>query len=124
MGIKDFLTILQVLSTLANLVVLLYAFKNFLRKPQETITARIAALEVRVAALEVREQENMQEVQRSLKLGNDEFRISKETNRVLQTCTLALIEFELSYCSHTNYAGDVSDLESAKKVLHEHLARK
>ncbi len=124
MDIKSLLTILQVFLATGNLVIMLYALKKFLGKPQDTLAARIAALEVRLTALEVKEQEHVQEIQRSLQLGNDEFRITKETNKVLQTCMLALIEFELSYCASTSYKGDISDLEEAKKALHEHLARK
>lgn len=82
--------------------------------------APIKLLEDRIKMLEMKTEEHG----RSLQSGRDEFRDQRETNEVMQTCMLALIDFELSYCSHTNYNEDTSDLMSAKDALRRHLARK
>ena len=59
----------------------------------------------------------------SMHHGNDRFREQEDTNEVMQICMLALIDFELSYCLHTNYE-DTEDLMKAKDVLRKHLARR
>ena len=111
---QDMLPFLQVLLAGGNLLIMLYALLKFIKKPHDTIEQRILALEVAI-----------KEIQDSLKQGNDEFRAQKETNEVMQTCMLALIDFELSYCSHTNYNEDgVEDLQEAKKILRSHLGKK
>lgn len=115
---------MQILLSIGNLCVMVYAFKKFLAKPQETLAEKVENCEENIRNLEIKMEENLRIVDRSLKLGNDEFRIMKETSKVLQTCVLALIEFELSYCSHTGYVGDIKDLEKAKSALHEFLSKK
>ncbi len=115
---------MQILLSIGNLCIMAYAFKKFLAKPQETLTERVDSCEENIKSLEIKMEENLRIVDRSLKLGNDEFRIMKETSKVLQTCVLALIEFELSYCSHTEYQGDIKDLEKAKAALHDYLSKK
>lgn len=91
---------------------MLWALKTFLNKPHNTLDARITAIEV-----------DVKEIKQSLLQGNDRFREQDDTNEVMQTCMLALIDFELGYCIHTNY-GDTDDLIKAKDALRKHLARK
>ena len=79
-----------------------------------------------MSALEKKEDEQdlqIREVKDSLREGNDRFRDQSKTNEVMQTCMLALIDFELSYCIHSGY-DDTKDLMSAKDILREHLAKK
>ena len=45
-----------------------------------------------------------------------------DTNEVFINCMLAFIDFELSYCSHTDYKY-TEDLDKAKDTLRRHLAR-
>jgi hypothetical protein len=98
---------------LVNIIALIYAFYKFTRKPGEDIVTRLAKIEAK-----------LEEVERSLNSSWVEHRAQKDTNEVMQNCVLALIDFELSYCIHTNYAEDTSDLEQAKNTLRNHLARK
>lgn len=115
---------MQMILSFGNLCIMFYAFKKFLSKPQDTLTEKVQKLESQIAALEIKMQENLRAVDRSLKLGNEEFQIMKETSKVLQTCMLALIDFELSYCSHTGYEANTEDLLKAKKTLHDFLSTK
>lgn len=82
--------------------------------------APIKSLEDRVKILEVR----LDEHERSLQDGRDVFREQRESNEVMQSCMLALIDFELSYVSRTDYAEDITDLVNAKNTLRKHLAHK
>lgn len=109
--IKDILPIFQLLVSICTLFGMLYAFKKFLDKPHDT-------LEARVIALELKQKENEQK----LLLGNDRFKKQDDTNEVFINCMLAFIDFELSYCSHTDYKY-TEDLDKAKDTLRRHLAR-
>ena len=110
--IEQLLPILQTCLAVGNLCIMLWALKTFLNKPHNTLDARITAIEV-----------DVREIKQSLLQGNDRFREQNDTNEVMQTCMLALIDFELGYCIHTNY-GDTDDLIKAKDALRKHLARK
>ena len=119
MNMDAFSEILKVIIQIANIVVLGYALYKFLNRPHSNLESRVTTLEV-----------ELKDTKQSLMQGNDRFReqedITKEqerTNEVIQTCMLALIDFELAYCIHTNYA-DTEDLIKAKDVLRKHLARK
>lgn len=110
--IEQLLPILQTCLAFGNLCIMLWALKTFLNKPHNTLDARITAIEV-----------DVKEIKQSLLQGNDRFREQETTNEVMQSCMLALIDFELAYCIHTNY-GDTEDLMKAKTELRKHLARK
>lgn len=99
------LTVLNVADKLANI--------------KKNADAPIKELEARVTALEIEQKEFKQ----SLLQGNDRFRDNETTNEVMQSCMLALIDFELSYCIHTGYT-DTEDLMRAKTELRKHLASK
>lgn len=113
MDVHSILPVLQTLLAGGNLIVMFYALTKFVTKPHDTIEKRLTTIEIKIG-----------EIERSLQLGNDEFRRQKETNEVIQTCMLALIDFELSYCSHTNYDEDITDLQDAKVILRKHLGKK
>ena len=119
MNLDSFSDILKVVLQIANIVVLGYALYKFLNKPHNTLEEKVNAHDLEI-----------KEIKQSLLQGNDRFReqecVSKEqerTNEVMQTCMLALIDFELAYCIHSNYT-DTEDLIKAKDVLRKHLARK
>lgn len=122
--IKSILTIVQLLVTFGSLCIMLYTFRKFLAKPQDTLAARLAACEAKIAALELKLQEYMKEVERALQLSNDDSKQIKEACRALQSSVYSLIEFELSYCSRTGYEGDTRSLEEAADDLHEYLRNK
>lgn len=110
---------LKVILQVAQVVALVYAGYKFTRKPHETLEGRVEALEKKVEDQDF----EIREVKDSLKAGNDHFRDQGKTNEVIQTCMLALVDFELSFCIHSGY-DDTKDLERAKDILREHLARK
>lgn len=109
--IKDILPIFQLAVSICTLFGMLYAFKKFLDRPHDT-------LEERVIALELKQKETEQKLQQ----GNDRFKKQDDTNEVFINCMLAFIDFELSYCSHTDYQY-TEDLDKAKDTLRRHLAR-
>ena len=110
---------LKVLLQVANIVVLGYALYKFLNRPHSTLETKHEELKKRVDEHDVK----LKEVESSLHQGNDRFREQEDTNEVMQTCMLALIDFELAYCIHTGYE-DADDLVQAKDTLRKHLARK
>lgn len=109
--ISNILPMVQLLVSVCTLLGMLYAFKKFLDKPHETLENRISALEVQ-----------QKEIDQKLHLGNDRFKAQEDTNEVFINCMLAFIDFELSYCSHTDYKY-TEDLDKAKDTLRQHLAR-
>lgn len=110
--IKDILPFLQVILTSGNICILAYALFNFLKKPQNSLEQRVSVTEIKI-----------KEIEASLLQGNDRFREQDSTNEVMQSCMLALIDFELAYCIHTSYE-DTDDLMKAKTELRKHLSRK
>jgi len=98
--------------TIINLIDKVMTMKKNADAPQKMIIERLNALEVEV-----------KEIKGSLLQGNDRFRDQADTNEVMQMVMLALLDFELSFCSHTNYE-HTEDLEQAKDMLRKHLARK
>lgn len=110
--ITSLLPYLQTFLAIGNLAVMLWALKTFLTKPHTTLESKVNEHDVKI-----------KEIESSLLQGNDRFREQDTTNEVMQTCMLALIDFELAYCIHTDYA-DTEDLIKAKDVLRKHLARK
>lgn len=110
--ITALLPYLQTFLAIGNLCIMLYALKTFLSKPHNTLEDRVNEHEVKI-----------KEIETSLLQGNDRFREQETTNEVMQSCMLALIDFELAYCIHTNY-GDTEDLMRAKTELRKHLASK
>ena len=106
------LTIFQLLLAIGNLSIMVYALTKFIAKPHEDLTARVTKLEVR-----------MDEVEDSLKQGNDRFREQQQTNEVIIHSVLALREFEMQYCL-TEHKSMSPGLEKAKEDLHEFLSGK
>ena len=109
--IKDILTLFQLAVSVCTLLGMLYAFKKFLYKPHDSLEERVACLEIK-----------QKEIDQKLHLGNDRFKKQDDTNEVFINCMLAFIDFELSYCSHTDYKY-TEDLDKAKDTLRRHLAR-
>ena len=106
------MTGMQLFISFATICTLLYALSKFLKKPHETLEARITAVEVEV-----------KDIKDSMKLGNDRFREQEEANDVLIHCVLALIEFEIQYCL-TEQKEPSDELKKAKDILHNYLAKK
>ena len=109
--IKDILTVFQLAVSMCTLLGMFYAFKKFIEKPHDTLEERINTLEMK-----------QKETEQKLHQGNDRFKKQDDTNEVFINCMLAFIDFELSYCSHTDYKY-TEDLDKAKDTLRRHLAR-
>lgn len=103
---------LQLILAVFNICVLSFAFYKFMNKPRTNLEEKVNMHELKI-----------KEIEQSLYQGNDRFRDQETTNEVMQSCMLALIDFELSYCIHTSYE-DTEDLMKAKDKLRGHLARK
>ena len=106
------LQFLQLILAAANILVLGYAFIKFLKKPKTALDERVSKLEREILG-----------IKESLANGNDRFKAQSETNEVMQTCMLALIDFELSFCTHQSYK-HTEDLIKAKDALRKHLAKR
>lgn len=109
--ITGILPVFQLLVSVCTLIGMLYAFKRFIEKPHESLESRVIALELK-----------QKETDQKLFQGNDRFKKQDDTNEVFINCMLAFIDFELSYCSHTDYKY-TEDLDKAKDTLRKHLAR-
>lgn len=109
--ITSILPVFQLLVSVCTLFGMLYAFKRFLERPHDTLEARVISLELK-----------QKEIDQKLLMGNDRFKKQDDTNEVFINCMLAFIDFELSYCSHTDYKY-TEDLDKAKDTLRKHLAR-
>lgn len=113
---------IQLALNLGSLIVMLYALKKFIGTPQDDMLARVGKIEAR-----------LDKAESSLNLNWEGLRDHKEDNNesfeVIQSCLLALIDFEISYCIHTNYGSganekDIKDLEEAKQMLRRHLSKR
>lgn len=102
----------QTILTVLNIVIILYGFYKFLGKPRDTLEKRIVELDTRLKALEDR-----------VKEGDKNIDVNGDALEAIQKCLLALIEFEISYCTSTGY-GNTEELKEAKKELHSYLARR
>jgi hypothetical protein len=113
------IAIVGLILTVLNIIDKRNSLKKQASEPFEKLRSRVDAHDVEIS-----------DIKMALKQGNDRFReqekhdkMQEETNEVMQLCMLALIDFELSYCSHTDYS-HTEDLEKAKDVLRTHLTRK
>lgn len=112
MNVQSILPFLQLILTFGNICIIGYAFVKFLGKPHNSLEQRVTEHDIKI-----------KEIESSLLQGNDRFREQDSTNEVMQSCMLALIDFELAYCIHTSYE-DTEDLMKAKTELRKHLSRK
>lgn len=110
--VSEVLPILQAILTMFNIVIISYGFYKFLSKPHNS-------LESRIAVLEAKEKEHEQE----RKQDDEKFGEQAQTNEVIQRSMLALIEFEIQFCTAEG-KGISKELERARDELHSYLARK
>lgn len=97
--------------TILNIIDKVTTLKTKSDEPFTELVVKVNELMEKVKVLEVA-------------LLNSNKRLDKqdETNEVLQTCVLVLVDYELSYCIRTGY-DDTEDLTKAKSRLRDHLAK-
>lgn len=110
MTTQTLLTLFQLFLAFGNLIIMLYALSRFIRKPHDSLIDRIKVLEVEV-----------EEIKASLKQDNKRFEKQFAANKVILKMLLALIEFEMNYCT-TQGVQPTKDLERAKEELQAYLA--
>lgn len=112
-NLLDIQPYLQMILNIGSIIVMLYALKKFLGTPHDDLLSRVATLEKR-----------MDDAEKSLNTNWTDHREQKETNEAIQSSVLAIVDFELTFCSHAGYDIDTTDLEEAKRILRQHLAKK
>lgn len=115
MEMKNLQLILQVMNMITSfgsICVMAYAFSKFISRPHDTLEERISIIEEKIEHMEYKLEKN-----------TNEWKHQEDTNEVLQTCMLALIDFEIHYCSVHNETIS-PDLEEARTTLRKYLTRK
>ena len=112
MSTQTILPMMQMILAFANICIIAYGFMRFLARPHNSLEERVSKLEKRLEDIED-------------SLTKDEEKLTKqiETNEVLQRSLLALIEFEIQYCTSEG-KGISEELKKAREELHNYLARK
>ena len=110
---------LQTFLAIGNLVIMLWALKTFLNKPHDTLETRVRELEKRVDGDEVK----MIDIQKSLDSAHEKHRQQHGTNEMFITVVLSFIDFEIAFCTQTEYK-NTGDLLKAKETLQKYLVRK
>lgn len=112
----------DLLLKLANVIMLGFMFYKFTRKPRENLESRLKALEDKVDDLDSEVNLRYKDFEQQLRQGNDKFRAIEEFLEILLTCSLALINFEVNYCT-TEHKEISGDLEEARKALNKCLSK-
>ena len=99
-----------------NIIVLIYAFYKFTKKPENDILTRLSKLEARV-----------DENERSLNNNWDITRSHQGMLDDIQLCILYLLDFEVAYCAHFSKDGeekiDTTDLDEARNIIRKRLKK-
>lgn len=116
---NNVLPILQIILASANIIIIGYGFYKFLSKPHNTLEEKHKELEKQVIEHDLK----IKEIEKILNNDNTRFDKQDDTNEVMLICMLALVDFELSRCSHDGYE-HTDDLLKARDTLRSHLASK
>lgn len=98
-----------------NIIVLVYAFYKFTKKPENDILTRLSKLEARV-----------DENERSLNNNWEITRGHQDTLDDIQLCILYLLDFEVAYCAHFSKGEekiDTTDLDEARNIIRKRLKK-
>ena len=112
MDIQAIQTGMSLFLQFANIIVLLWAFKGFLRKPHDSLEQRVSKCE-----------EDLKDIKQSLFRGDGKFQEIERAIKVLIRSVLAIVEFEMQYCL-TEHKQPTNGLEKAKEALDEFIAEK
>lgn len=113
MDTQIILTVLQMILAFGNICIMAYAFSRFLASPHDTLEQRLNNLE-----------EKIEDIEDSLKQGNERFNDLKNANTLIVTSIIALIEFEVDYCTHHGDEKISDDLKAAKDKLYNFLTER
>ena len=106
----------DIILKILNIIVLLYAFYKFTKKPGEDISARLAKIDHR-----------LDEIERSLNTNWDMTRTHQTMIDDIQLCILYLLDFEVTFCAHFPKEGeekvDTSDLDEARSIIRKRLKK-
>ena len=119
MNIQDLSSGLGLLLQLANIIIIGYGLYKFLNQPHDTLEAKHEALEKRVD----KHDSKIEDIEESLRKGNDKFREQEETNASFKSVMLSFVNYEIAYCIHTGYE-HTEDLMNAKHELEKYLSGK
>ncbi len=109
---QTILLILEIFLAFCNSCIMLFLFKNFLAKPHNSLEERVTKVEIK-----------LDDIDESLKQGNDKFREQAEFNEVFIRCMLGFVTFETNYCLNTGYKQN-EDLLKLKELLELYLAKR
>ena len=115
--VGSILPVAQLILACCNIIIIGYGMVKFLNKPHDTLEEQHKSLEKRVDTLDY----EIKEIKEALRHGNDKFREHDEAITVLIKSTLALIDFEMSYCL-TEHKEMSSGLSKAKEELNDYLS--
>lgn len=106
------LMILQILLTLFNLGMLIFAFTKFISSPRVNLEATVKALQLEVESIK---KEMLQKKQHS--------KLQDDALEVILRSSIALIEFEIQYCLVEDKQ-PTEELKKAKADLNEFLSKR
>lgn len=115
----NILPYLQIITSLGTICVMLYGFKKFMDRPHNELEDRVAKLEKKNNTLELR----LEDYKKSLDTSHEKHRQQHDTNEMFITVILSFIDFEIAFCSTTQYK-EIEDLLKAKETLQKFLAKK
>ena len=115
----NILPYLQIITSVGTICAMLWGFKTFLNRPHEELEDRVVKLEKRVDAIDSR----LEDYKKSLDASHEKHRQQHDTNEMFITVVLSFIDFEIAFCTQTEYK-NTSDLLKAKETLQKYLAKR
>lgn len=119
---QNILTTLQIILAFGNLMIMLWALKNFLKKPQEDLKSLIQKHDDEIKEMKASFDQKIADMEVSLQRGNDRFKKQYKAMEVIINSVFALLEFEVHYCE-SEQKPISKNLEKAKDDLHAYLAK-
>ncbi len=106
----------DIILKILNIIVLLYAFYKFTKKPGENISSRLDKMDRR-----------LDDFERSLNTNWDMTRTHQTVIDDIQLSILYLLDFEVTFCAHFPKEGeekvDTSDLDEARSIIRKRLKK-
>lgn len=115
----NILPYLQIITSLGTICVMIYGFKKFMDRPHDELEDKVKKIEKKTDTLELR----LEEYKKSLDASHEKHRQQHDTNEMFITVVLSFIDFEIAFCTQTEYK-NTADLLKAKDTLQKYLAKK